>query len=146
MSRNLLASAALAALLIGGCSTHYHVQSPRSGPHTRERVPTTRRAPNHPAPVRPAAFHVPPGHLPPPGQCRIWYPGTPPGQQPPSGDCAQLASQVPPGAWLISRGSKKAKEFDVAVYDDKRPGVLLEVRIFAEKDGAFLGYRKTWGY
>jgi hypothetical protein len=23
--------------------------------------------------------HIPPGHLPPPGQCRIWYPDRPPG-------------------------------------------------------------------
>jgi hypothetical protein len=30
---------------------------------------------------------VPPGHLPPPGECRLWYPGLPPGQQPPPGRC-----------------------------------------------------------
>lgn len=44
---------------------------------------------------------IPPGHMPPPGQCRIWFPGTPPGQQPPPGDCWELERQVPPGAWLI---------------------------------------------
>jgi hypothetical protein len=47
---------------------------------------------------------IPPGHMPPPGQCRIWVPGVPPGQQSPPGDCHQLKHQVPPGAWLI-RGS-----------------------------------------
>jgi len=26
---------------------------------------------------------IPPGHMPPPGKCRIWYPNRPPGQQPP---------------------------------------------------------------
>jgi hypothetical protein len=46
---------------------------------------------------------VPPGHLPPPGQCRIWLPGRPPGHQPPPGPCAALRQQVPPGAWLIQR-------------------------------------------
>lgn len=40
---------------------------------------------------------IPPGHMPPPGKCRIWFPG----QQPPPGDCWELERQVPPGAWLI---------------------------------------------
>jgi hypothetical protein len=48
-------------------------------------------------------LHIPPGHLPPPGKCRIWHPGTPPGHQPPSGDCRTLSRQLPPGALLVSR-------------------------------------------
>jgi hypothetical protein len=31
--------------------------------------------------------HIPPGHLPPPGECRVWLPGLPPGHQPPPGRC-----------------------------------------------------------
>jgi len=53
--------------------------------------------PYHPA----AALSVPPGHLPPPGSCRIWFPDRPPGHQPPPGSCTQLYWQVPPGAVLI---------------------------------------------
>lgn len=49
----------------------------------------------------PQAFEVPPGHLPPPGQCRVWYPDRPPGQQPPPGDCHALRYQVPSGAHLV---------------------------------------------
>jgi hypothetical protein len=30
---------------------------------------------------------IPSGHLPPPGECRVWYPGVPPGQQPPPFRC-----------------------------------------------------------
>lgn len=41
---------------------------------------------------------IPPGHRPPPGQCRVWYPGRPPGQQPPPGDCDVT---VPADAVLI---------------------------------------------
>ena len=32
---------------------------------------------------------IPPGHLPPPGECRVWYEGRPPGQQPPPVDCRE---------------------------------------------------------
>ena len=32
---------------------------------------------------------IPPGHLPPPGACRVWYEGVPPGQQPPPTSCDQ---------------------------------------------------------
>lgn len=47
------------------------------------------------------SYDVPPGHMPPPGQCRIWYPGVPPGQQPPPGDCHELGYRVPAGAYLV---------------------------------------------
>ncbi|RDD63326.1 hypothetical protein DRB17_02440 [Ferruginivarius sediminum] len=53
------------------------------------------------APYRPHAPKVPPGHMPPPGECRIWFPDRPPGQQPPPGPCHYLEYQVPPGAYLI---------------------------------------------
>jgi hypothetical protein len=46
---------------------------------------------------------VPAGHLPPPGECRIWYPDREPGQQPPPGDCSALAHRVPPGACFVGR-------------------------------------------
>lgn len=46
-------------------------------------------------------YSIPPGHMPPPGKCRIWYPDRPPGQQPPPDDCDYLRYHVPPGAWLI---------------------------------------------
>ena len=34
-----------------------------------------------------AAQGIPPGHLPPPGECRVWYDNRPPGQQPPPTSC-----------------------------------------------------------
>lgn len=35
---------------------------------------------------------IPNGHLPPPGECRVWHPDRPAGQQPPPTKC----DQVPP--------------------------------------------------
>ena len=44
---------------------------------------------------------IPKGHMPPPGKCRVWYPGTPPGHQPPPGNCRSLRHRMPEGAWLV---------------------------------------------
>jgi len=35
---------------------------------------------------------IPPGHLPPPGACRVWYDGRPPGHQPPPTGCREAES------------------------------------------------------
>ena len=47
------------------------------------------------------AYEIPPGHMPPPGECRVWFPDRPPGQQPPPGNCADLQRRVPSGAVLV---------------------------------------------
>lgn len=75
--------------LLAGCaaSGEVVVTSPRGG------------GVHHGAP--PAKLHIPKGHYPPPGSCRIWVPGVPPGQQSPPGNCAELQRRVPPGAVLV---------------------------------------------
>ena len=137
---NRLFPLALVALLFTGCScgTGYNVET-----RTEDPAPPTKEKPNEEKPKGQghAALHIPPGHLPDPGECRIWIPGTPPGQQSPAGDCAELAEQIPPGAYLISRATKKSKEFDVAVYDETTSGVVLEIRIYSTKNGKFIGLR-----
>lgn len=52
-------------------------------------------------PAHSGSASIPPGHLPPPGKCRIWHHDREPGQQPPPGDCKRLRRSVPPGASLI---------------------------------------------
>lgn len=71
-------------------------------------------------------LHIPPGHLPPAGKCRIWYPGTPPGHQPPPGDCRVLSRQLPRGAWLVSRDR-------IWIYDE-RPDYYYYRRPYASYD------------
>lgn len=44
---------------------------------------------------------IPAGHMPAPGECRIWFHNREPGQQPPPGDCRELRRHVPRGASLI---------------------------------------------
>lgn len=86
----------------------------------------------------PTELHIPAGHLPPPGACRIWYPERPAGQQPPPGDCAELARRVPPGAWLLSRPSDDREHVHVAVFDPEQPSVEIAVRVFNSTSGRFV--------
>lgn len=44
---------------------------------------------------------IPSGHLPPPGECRIWYPNRPAGHQPPPGNCDALAYNLSADSFLV---------------------------------------------
>lgn len=55
---------------------------------------------------------VPRGHYPPPGECRIWYPGTPRGQQPPPARCDRLVGRVPFGAFILYNGQEWDTRYD----------------------------------
>lgn len=74
---------------------------------------------------------VPRGHYPPPGECRIWYPGTPPGQQPPPARCDRLVGRVPLGAFILYNDQEWNTRDD---WEDRErrnrgsvPGVILEL-------------------
>lgn len=77
---------------------------------------------------------IPPGHYPPPGACRVWFPDRPPGHQPPPGRC----SSVPPGAWVIHRPRYDPDYVHVSVYEPRRPGRLLVVGEFDLASGVFV--------
>lgn len=74
---------AIAITILSGCVGYGGI----GGPHVRQ----------YPG----EGVEIPPGHMPPPGECRIWYPNRPPGQQPPPGNCLSLERRVPLGAFLV---------------------------------------------
>jgi hypothetical protein len=85
--------------------------------------------------VRPstaATLGVPPGHLPNPGECRIWIPGTPPGHQPKpkSRSCGGIAALAPAGSWIIYRPGDDRKVVHVRMVDQQRPGVVVRIQVF----------------
>ena len=89
-------------------------------------------------PVHPAHLGIPPGHLPPPGQCRIWIPERPPGHQQPPGRCSALETHTPLGAWLVYRPSHDRKHVEVSVFDVDRPRLVVAVGIYEVSTGRFV--------
>jgi hypothetical protein len=81
-----------------------------------------------------ASLGIPPGHLPPPGKCRLWFPGTPPGHQPAPRTCASLAGRVPLGAWLVH--APDAGVVEVAEYDGTKPQLVAWVAWYDADSGA----------
>ena len=86
---------------------------------------------------RPAHLGIPPGHLPPPGQCRVWFPGRPPGRQPRPGNCIELEHHIRPGAWLVRRSYDDPKHIKVMVYSHERPLSVMVVRYYRAESGKF---------
>lgn len=68
-------------------------------PSHRYRTPRPRK----PVHVR-RGVRIPPGHLPGPGQCRVWYPNRPPGHQPPPFRCSDRYHGPAGPGWGYDRG------------------------------------------
>jgi hypothetical protein len=81
---------------------------------------------------------VPPGHLPPPGECRVWVPGRPPGRQARARSCDGILSAAPAGAWILYRPGADRRVIHVRYLDERRAGTIIRIRVFDAQSGAFL--------
>lgn len=110
------------SLLLAGCAGYVSVSSQ---PEPAPEPPPAADRPEPAPPANSAHIGIPPGHLPPVGQCRIWYPGRPPGHQPRADRCDHLERQVPAGAWLVYRIGPDKR--DIRVYAHDPSGELVSV-------------------
>ena len=81
---------------------------------------------------------IPPGHLPPPGQCRVWIPGEPPGHQAKARSCANIERSAPAGSWIVYRPTEDKKVVHVKVVDQTRPGIVVHVRVYDVASGSLI--------
>src|ERR671930_2006323 len=103
------------------------VRPPAEQPPPQQQAPPPVQEPSYYA-----TLGVPPGHLPDPGECRLWYPGIAPGQQPRprSRPCEGLADVAPAGSWVVYRPVYDRRLVYVRIVDDRRPGIVIRVRIY----------------
>lgn len=70
-------------------------------------------------------LHVPPGHHPPAGLCRMWYEDVPPGRQPAAAPCeALLDGSYPEGAFILYGGESWDGDYDWRSAAEAFPGVV----------------------
>lgn len=56
--------------------------------------------------ARSRGLQIPKGHLPPPGECRLWFPGHPPGKQPPPTSCTEAYSRHSGSALVVTHSGR----------------------------------------
>lgn len=80
--------------------------------------------------------HIPPGHYPAPGTCRVWLPGEAPGHQPKPRSCAGIERAAPAGSWILMRpAGDKRRVVHVRVIDDRRSGIVVRRGYYDAKRG-----------
>ena len=124
-------------LLLAAC-TRTVILQPAPERQQRGSRPPPRTEPDRPPPdynQPPARTHevlIPPGHLPNPGECRVWIPGTPPGRQPRprSRPCMGIEAVAPAGSWIVYRRADDRRLLYLRIIDERRPGIVIRNRIF----------------
>jgi hypothetical protein len=91
-------------------------------------APVVAVAPQTVVVAAPRRVHVPPGHYPPPGYCRVWHPGRPPGHQPKAFPCGQRVA-VPAGAFILYDGAAWDGDYDWRAHARRQPGSVPPVVI-----------------
>ena len=103
------------------------------------------RAPVTPPPETILEQTVPAGipheYIPPPGNCRIWYPDRSPEEQPAPERCLEIYD-VPAGVRLVYGGAM-IKTYRIEEYDPERTGVVTFINYFELESGRFLRREKV---
>jgi hypothetical protein len=86
----------------------------------------------------PEELGVPAGQLPPPGECRVWYPNWPSGDQPAPESCELAEANAPAQTVVLYRPNHPLSEVHARVIDAKRPGIVVRVHIFDVQTGEYL--------
>jgi hypothetical protein len=86
----------------------------------------------------PPSLGIPAGHLPPPGECRLWFPRKPAGHQPPPGKCEKILPDAPAGSWVLYRPASESKEVHVRVLDSRRRGVVWRIYVYDAESGSYI--------
>ena len=138
-TRFLLTSA---LLLLAACTRTVVVHQPAPDRQPRGSRPPPRTPPEPDRPAPPPADNpppgrtyevlIPPGHLPDPGECRVWIPGRAPGRQPRprSRACTGIEAVAPAGSWIIYRRADDRRLVYIRLIDERRPGIVIRNRIF----------------
>jgi hypothetical protein len=117
---------ALAVLSAIACSMPSSAPPEQPSPAVRRRPSTA------------ATLGIPPGHLPAPGMCRVWVPGKPPGHQSRPRSCEQIERLAPAGSWIVYRPGRDKKVVHVRVVDERRPGVIIRLRVYDAQRGTLI--------
>jgi hypothetical protein len=70
--------------------------------------------------------------------CRVWMPGRPPGHQPKPRSCDRIERTAPAGSWIVSRPTQDKKVVHVRVVDERRPGVVIRLRVYDAQRGTLV--------
>ena len=114
------------ATLLAGCATTHYPDNRTGYPFPRtERSDEHKRGNDRSYSFR--ELGIPKGHLPPPGECKIWFPGKPPGHQPPPQACASALREAPLGAWVVTH---EGSRYRVSIFNSNKRNVVDEVRYY----------------
>jgi hypothetical protein len=65
-------------------------------------------------------------------------PGKPPGRQQRPRACAGIERAAPAGSWIVYRPSTDRKIVHIRVVDERRPGVIVRLRVYEIRGGALV--------
>ncbi|MCG7918013.1 MAG: DUF4382 domain-containing protein, partial [Candidatus Thiodiazotropha taylori] len=89
------------------------------------------------------SVRIPPGHLPSPGECRLWEEGVPPGRQSAPGDCEELEDDVTDDTVLVDHEGVVGERYHPLMEVD---ALVVELGEFLQLEGSVNRDTDTSGF